>query len=172
MNTSLIAKAIVYAARQAFMINNYGMTWEDIEVNTANILAADGKMNSAEAVANRINDTMSWSEANAYHDAKMVEHLNGIISRQINSLRRIKGERDEAQRDLIKTKEAMRIEATAAQAAREHNAELLRLLGATRAELLLEQDAKDTWRKTAANTAQERDIAVTTEISGLIYFLK
>lgn len=59
----LIAKAIVYAARQAQLINEYGMTWEAIETNTANILAgcsvpADGKMNSAEAVANSINDAL------------------------------------------------------------------------------------------------------------------
>lgn len=68
-----IARAIVYAARQAFEINSFGMTWEAIEVNTYNILAgcsvpADGKMNSAEAVAERISPNhakLQLSEANA-----------------------------------------------------------------------------------------------------------
>jgi len=59
----LIAKAIVYAVRQATLINQYGMTWDAIETNTANILAgcsvpADGKMNSAEAVSNSINEAL------------------------------------------------------------------------------------------------------------------
>jgi hypothetical protein len=181
MSNEHIARAIVYAVRQAQLINQYGMTWEAIEVNTANILAgcsvpADGKMNSAEAVQATIMERLRtqadtppnrnmigshplpWTlrtvtipsfrahgtprairheliddngriVGNIRHELaarKMVdwvngtkdEHAQGIISRQIASLQRIKGERDEAHAERDKALEAMRIEATAAQEAR------------------------------------------------------
>jgi len=96
MNTKLIARAIVYAVRQATIINQYGTRWEDIETNTVNILAgcsvlADGKMNSAEQVQKSIMERLHTQADTPHQRARTTfharergereEHLQGVVSR-------------------------------------------------------------------------------------------
>jgi chromosome segregation ATPase len=112
--TSLIARAIVYAARQATLINQYGMTWEAIQTNTENILdgcsvPADGKMNSAEQVIAAIErytgpltepvsvhsteTRVALELVDKYHQAKQdLGTANRIVQKQIDELASVKKE--------------------------------------------------------------------------------
>ena len=106
MNNVLMAKAIVYAARQATLTND----WDAIETHTANILAgcsvaADGLKLVEPETANSIVMRVALDVVDNYHATK---------------------------NELARTKEALRIESTAAlqarrQAANEHDHMLTRL---------------------------------------------